>query len=94
MNWFINGEVIDTNTGLFGDIGKMWLKCHFVHFSSSWRTTHANVLDWRTTPTTYSSLHRRLRWHYFLFENILIILDFNEIVIVCFSEVAVFYWSV
>lgn len=26
MNWFINGEVIDSKTGLLGDGGKMWLK--------------------------------------------------------------------
>jgi histidine kinase 2/3/4 (cytokinin receptor) len=26
MNWFINGGIMDTKTGLLGDSGKMWLK--------------------------------------------------------------------
>ncbi|CAK7336151.1 unnamed protein product [Dovyalis caffra] len=27
MNWFINGEILETKAGLLGDGGKMWLKC-------------------------------------------------------------------
>ncbi|KAJ4835924.1 Histidine kinase 3 [Turnera subulata] len=40
MNWFINGGVLDSKTGLLGDGGKMWLKCWEKISGNSYKIHH------------------------------------------------------